>query len=95
MKLKELQIEINDAIETKDVVTLAYMANEGHQLLIAQELDKFEIAHVEELTEKMEKFDVEASREAYREVSEHYDNKKKSDLLNTINKIANQAFGYE
>ncbi len=95
MKLKELQIEINDAIEMKDVVTLAYLANRGHQELIAEEMESFDIAVIEELTEKMEKFDVEASREAYREVSENYANKKKSDLLNVINKIANEAFGYK
>ena len=95
MKLKELQIEINDAIETKDVVTLAYMANRGHQQLIAQEMESFDIAEIEELTEKMENFDVEASKDKYSEVSKYYENKRKSDLLNTINKIANEAFGYK
>lgn len=95
MKLKELQIEINDAIETKDVVTLAYMASRGHQQLIAQEMESFEIAEIEELTEKMENFDVEASKDKYNEVSKYYENKRKSDLLNTINKIANEAFGYK
>ena len=89
MKLKELKIEINDAIEMKDVVTLAYLNNEHHDL-IATELNNFDSAHLEELTTKMENFDVESARLSYKEVEEHY-SKSKKDALTILNEFASKV----
>ena len=88
MKLKELQIEINEAIEMKDVVTLAYLNYEHHDL-IATELNNFDSAHLEELTKKMENFDVDSARLSYQEVKEHY-SKSKKDALTILNELASK-----
>ena len=78
MKLKELKIEINDAIEMKDVVTLAYLNNEHHDI-IAQELKNFDSEHIEDLTTKMEIFAVESARNSYKEVEERAKKIKKGE----------------